>query len=86
MKHVEAKQRPMVTFLIDPAARAVGETRHLQQRIGQRIQLRLAEIGRAVSGCQFRRPEDLNPQIVAQPGEKGLIQQQSGKLTAAKTG
>ena len=51
----------MVALLIDLAARAVGETRHVQQGGCQRIQLRLTEIGSAMGGRKLGSPQNFDP-------------------------
>ena len=81
MKHLEPEQRPVMRVLIRHAARVVREPRNIQQRVGQRLQLFIIQLRRFMLRRQPDFPEDLYPQVVAQPGQKGLLDEQTGKLS-----
>lgn len=73
----------MFVFIHLPAG-AVRKARDIQQRVRQRIELRVIELGGLMLPGQPHLPQDLHPQIVTEPGEKRLVQQQAGKLAIAK--
>lgn len=86
MKHLEPEQRPVVLVFIYDATRVVRQPRDVQQRVGQRLQLFIAQLRSFVLRCQPDFLEDLHPQVVSQPRQKCLIEQQPGKLPVAECG
>ena len=86
MKHLEPEQRPVVLVFIYDATRVVRQPRDVQQRVGQHLQLFITQLRSFVLRCQPDFPEDLHPQVVAKPGEKGLVKEQAGKLPVAECG
>ena len=54
--------------------------------MGQRFQLFIAELRSFMLRRQPGFPKDFHPQVVAEPGQKGLVEKQTGKLPIAKFG
>ena len=81
VENLKAKQRPVVPIFIHLAAGSVGQPRDRQQRLRQGIELAVRQRRGLVPPGQPSLPENLNAQLVAQPGEECLVQQQAGKLT-----
>ncbi|MNI47970.1 hypothetical protein D3C73_1025130 [compost metagenome] len=84
MEHLKAEQRAMMAVLIHLPTRLIRQARYRQQRLRQALQGFRRQILWLMLGRQLCLPKDLGPQVVAQPGEKRLIEQHAAQLPAAK--
>lgn len=85
MKHLKLKRRFLMIFL-HGSPHPIGMTRHRQQRLAESSQLIVTEILRPMLWQQLRQPENFGTQLVSQPGQKSLIQQQTTELSPPETG
>ncbi len=68
------------------SAHPVGVTRYRQQCFAESSQLIVAQLLSLMVRQQLCQPEDFSAQVVAQPGQKRLIQQQTAELASPETG